>query len=103
MFTITLFWFKCCIPYSVWWSFQNNIFLVFFFMTLNLANQQKHPAIALMLHSGTVRCLNAQDWFRHFRNGNFNLEDSPRSGRPAQVDNDRLRQLIRGRFLANYA
>ena len=28
-------------------------------MTLNLANQQQLPAVALMLHSGTVRCLNA--------------------------------------------
>ena len=28
-------------------------------MTLNLANQQPHPAVALMLHSGTVQCLNA--------------------------------------------
>ena len=36
----------------------------------------------------------AQDWFRHFRNGNFNLEVSPWSGCPAQVDNDRLHQLI---------
>ena len=43
---------------------------------------------------GTMSERKTQDWFRHFQNGNFNLEDSPRSGRPAQVDNDRLRQLI---------
>ena len=43
---------------------------------------------------GTMSERTAQDWFRHFHNGNFNLEDSPRSGRPAQIDNDRLRQLI---------
>ena len=40
---------------------------------------------------GTMSERTAHDWFRHFHNGNFNLEDSPRSGRPAQVDNDRLR------------
>ena len=43
---------------------------------------------------GTMFERTAQDWFRHFHNGNFDLEDSPRSGRPAQVDNDRLHQLI---------
>ena len=36
----------------------------------------------------------AQDWLRRFHNGNFNLEDSLWSGRPAQVDNNRLSQLI---------
>ena len=35
-----------------------------------------------------------QDWFRHFHNGNFNFKDSPQSERPAQVNNDRMRQLI---------
>ena len=43
---------------------------------------------------GTMSERTAQDWFRHFHNGNFYLEDSPQSGRPAQVDNDRLSQLI---------
>ena len=37
----------------------------------------------------------AQHWFRHFHNGNFNLEDSPQSGCPAQVSNDQLHQLIK--------
>ena len=43
---------------------------------------------------GTMAERTAQDWFRHFHNWNFNLKDSLRSGRPAQVDNDRLHQLI---------
>lgn len=43
---------------------------------------------------GTVSERIAQDWFRRFRNGDFNLEDSVRSGRSSKVDNDRLRQLV---------
>ncbi|XP_076054424.1 histone-lysine N-methyltransferase SETMAR-like [Oratosquilla oratoria] len=35
----------------------------------------------------------AQKWFKKFRSGNFNLEDAPRSGRPA-FDEDALNQLI---------
>ena len=36
----------------------------------------------------------AQDWFRCFRDGDFNLKDSPWPGRASEVDNDRLRQLV---------
>ena len=32
---------------------------VVFFMTLNLMNEQQHPAVASMLHLGRVQCLNA--------------------------------------------
>ena len=36
----------------------------------------------------------AQRWFNRFDNGNFELDDSSRSGRPVEVDLDRLKQLI---------
>jgi transposase len=36
----------------------------------------------------------AQLWFNRFNNGNFELDDSSRSGRPVEVDLDRLKQLI---------
>ena len=35
-----------------------------------------------------------QRWFKRFREGDFSLEDRPRSGRPQEVDNDRLLQLL---------
>ena len=44
--------------------------------------------------AGTVSERTAQDWFARFRQGNFNLEDLPRSGRPSEVDDDRLRTLV---------
>ena len=36
----------------------------------------------------------AQRWFNRFNNGNFELGDSSRCGRPVEVDLDRLKQLI---------
>ncbi|CAF1574535.1 unnamed protein product, partial [Didymodactylos carnosus] len=36
----------------------------------------------------------AQRWFSRFDNGDFELDDSPRSGRPTEIDLDQLKQLI---------
>ena len=36
----------------------------------------------------------AQRWFNHFKNGDLELDDLPRSGRPMEVDMDFLKQLI---------
>ena len=36
----------------------------------------------------------AQHWFNRFKNGNLELDDLPRSGRPLEVDVDTLKQLI---------
>uniref|UniRef100_A0A0N5BH76 HTH_48 domain-containing protein n=1 Tax=Strongyloides papillosus TaxID=174720 RepID=A0A0N5BH76_STREA len=37
----------------------------------------------------------AKDWYRKFRNGNFDLQDSPRTGRPSSFDEERLTDLLR--------
>ena len=36
----------------------------------------------------------AQHWFHRFKNGNFELDDLPHTGRPLQVDMELLKQLI---------
>ena len=36
----------------------------------------------------------AQRWLNRFNNGNYNLDDSSRCGRPVEMDLDRLKQLI---------
>ena len=36
----------------------------------------------------------AQCWFYRFNSGNYELDDSSRSGRPVEVDLDRLKHLI---------
>ena len=36
-----------------------------------------------------------QRWFSKFKNGDFELEDAPRSGRPSRFDDDRLMELLK--------
>ena len=43
---------------------------------------------------GVLSIRTAQHWFDRFRNGNYELDDQPRSGRPPEVDKDLLKQLI---------
>ena len=35
-----------------------------------------------------------QNWFARFRSGDFDLKDAPRSGRPTEVDDDKIRAMI---------
>ena len=35
-----------------------------------------------------------QNWFARFRSGNFDLKDAPRSGRPTEVDHDKIKAMI---------
>lgn len=34
-------------------------------------------------------------WFAHFRSGDFNVDDAPRSGRPTKADDDQILTLVR--------
>jgi transposase len=43
---------------------------------------------------GLLSIRTAQDWSHRFKNGNFELDDLPHTGRPLQVDMDLLKQLI---------
>ncbi|XP_052827644.1 histone-lysine N-methyltransferase SETMAR-like [Octopus bimaculoides] len=36
----------------------------------------------------------ARGWYAKFKNGNFDLKDAPRSGRPVEFDEERLNQLL---------
>ena len=35
-----------------------------------------------------------QNWFARFRSGDFHLKDTPRSGRPTKVDDDKIKAMI---------
>ncbi|CAF1192936.1 unnamed protein product [Adineta ricciae] len=43
---------------------------------------------------GALSIRTAQHWFDRFRNGNYELDDQPRRGRPIEVDIDLLKQQI---------
>ena len=35
-----------------------------------------------------------QNWFARFRSGDFDLKDAPRSGRPTEVNDDKIKAMI---------
>ena len=35
-----------------------------------------------------------QNWFARFRSGDFHLKDAPCSGRPTEVDDDKIKAMI---------
>ena len=35
-----------------------------------------------------------QNWFAHFSSGDLHLKDAPRSGRPTEVDDDKIKAMI---------
>ncbi|CAK9829602.1 Histone-lysine N-methyltransferase SETMAR [Anthophora retusa] len=44
-----------------------------------------------------VDCLTertCQNWFKKFRSGDFSLNDDQRSGRPSEVDDDKMKAII---------
>ena len=41
-----------------------------------------------------ISACTADRWFNRFNNGNYGLDDLSRSGRPVEVDLNRLKQLI---------
>ena len=36
-----------------------------------------------------------QNWFARFRSGDFDLKAAPRSGRPTEVDDDKIKAMIK--------
>ncbi|KOC64863.1 Histone-lysine N-methyltransferase SETMAR, partial [Habropoda laboriosa] len=50
--------------------------------------------ICVVYGEGAIGERTARDWYAKFKNGNFDLKDAPRSGRPVQFDEERLNQLL---------
>jgi len=70
-----------------------HLMLFYFRKGKNAAQTAKKICIAYgdsAVGESTVR-----KWFTRFRNGNFDLEDRERSGRPAIVDDDQILTLIK--------
>ena len=44
--------------------------------------------------ANTVSERTVREWFARFRASDYNLQDQPRSGRPSELNDDRLRQLV---------
>ena len=44
---------------------------------------------------GVIGESTARKWFSKFKNGNFDIDDTPRSGRPSEFDEDHLKALLK--------
>ena len=47
-----------------------------------------------MYHKEASKNRQCRNWFDKFRSGDFSLKDEQRSGRPNQVDDDRIKAII---------
>ncbi|KAK6742144.1 hypothetical protein RB195_009797 [Necator americanus] len=50
--------------------------------------------ICALYGDGAIAERTARDWYATFKNGVFDLKDAPRSGRPVELDEERLNQLL---------
>lgn len=55
---------------------------------------QAHKKICFVYGSDSLKLRQCQNWFCKFRSENFHLKDAPRSGRPVEVDGDKITALI---------
>ena len=44
---------------------------------------------------GVIGESTARKWFAKFKNGNFDIDDTPRSGRPSEFDEDHLKAFLK--------
>ena len=51
--------------------------------------------ICMVYGEGVIGESTARKWFAKFKNGNFDIDDTPRSGRPSEFDKDHLKTLLK--------
>lgn len=55
---------------------------------------EAHRKICAVYGDDSLKLRQCQNWFSKFRSGDFNLKDAPRSGRPIEVDGDKIKALV---------
>ena len=51
--------------------------------------------ICMVYGDGVISESTARKWFAKFKTGNFDIDDTPRSGRPSEFDEDHLKALLK--------
>ena len=51
--------------------------------------------ICMVYKEGVIDKSLARKWFAKFKNGNFDIDDTPCSGRPSEFDEDHLKALLK--------
>ena len=50
--------------------------------------------ICMVYRKGFISESTARKWFSKFKNGNFDIDNTPRNGRPSEFDQDHLKALL---------
>ena len=51
--------------------------------------------ICMVYGEGVIGGSKTRKWFGKFKNGNFDIDDTPRSGKPSEFDEDHLKALLK--------
>ncbi|GBL91829.1 Histone-lysine N-methyltransferase SETMAR [Araneus ventricosus] len=74
---------------------RQQIRTIMYYEFRNKLNVTKwHQKICESLGINTVSYETVKVWFQKLKEGNFDIEDEPRSGRPIEVDCEKLKQII---------
>ena len=69
--------------------------LLFFAFHQNQKAAEAARDICMVYRKGVIGEPTARKWFAKFRNGNFDINNTPRSGRPSEFDKDHLKALLK--------
>lgn len=69
--------------------------LLYFAFCRNQKAAEAARDICAIYGEDAITARTARDWFVKFKNGNFDLNDMPRSGRPTEFDEDNLKALLK--------
>ncbi|XP_077291831.1 histone-lysine N-methyltransferase SETMAR-like [Arctopsyche grandis] len=70
-----------------------HVMLYEFRKGVSVGTAQKNIQEVYLDHAPALRTV--KKWFCKFRNGDFNMEDQPRSGRPSVIDDDIVSDLVK--------
>ena len=73
-------------------DYFRHILLYYFRKGYNAVQSRKKLYDVYVEKSITER--QCKNWFARFRSGDFGLKDAPRSGRPTEVDDDKIKAMI---------
>ena len=76
----------------------HHILLYYFRKSKNAAQTRKKLYYVYNEKSLTER--QCQNWFTPFHTGDFYFKDAPRSGRPTEVDDDKIKEMIENNQLS---
>ena len=74
---------------------QNFRHLLFFAFQRGQKDGEAARDICMVYGEGVIGESTARKWFAKFKNGNFDINDTPRSGRPFEFDEDHLKALLK--------